>query len=181
MIVLSPYANVFHCTVRCPRKTFALILKIKQFKAHSYRLSNTIRRLNDWLMSSLTNWSWEKDNNPNSEGVGGCGNLTLQSSLTTTRFYNSMHAACHPAVFLGHPYSRHRRGRETAETWGRTVQWLLFVGCLTSHQHAGVSQGQTAQTIVHAATLRYKVQIKLTISPSHSMLTPGQPVPLLTR
>ena len=37
-----------------------------------------------------------------------------------------------------------------------------------------------AQTSVPAATLRYKLQIKLPISPSHSILTPGQPVPPLT-
>ena len=37
----------------------------------------------------------------------------------------------------------------------------------------------SAQTILCAATLRYKLQIKLSISPSHSMLTTGQPVPAL--
>ena len=35
----------------------------------------------------------------------------------------------------------------------------------------------SAQTILRAATLRYKLQIQLSISPSHSMPTPGQPVP----
>ena len=34
----------------------------------------------------------------------------------------------------------------------------------------------SAQTAVRAATLREKMPIKLTISPSHSALTPGQPV-----
>ena len=38
----------------------------------------------------------------------------------------------------------------------------------------------SAQTIIRAATLRQKLQIKLSISPSHSILTPGQPVPALT-
>ena len=34
-----------------------------------------------------------------------------------------------------------------------------------------------AQTILRAATLRQKLQAKLSISPSHSMLTPDQPDP----
>ena len=38
----------------------------------------------------------------------------------------------------------------------------------------------SAQTILRAATLRKKLQTKLSISPSHSKLTPGQPVPTLT-
>ena len=37
-----------------------------------------------------------------------------------------------------------------------------------------------AETIVCAATLREKLQIKLVISPSHSVLTPGGPAPELT-
>ena len=37
----------------------------------------------------------------------------------------------------------------------------------------------SAQTIARAATLREKLQIKLAVSPSHSTLTPGQPVPAL--
>ena len=55
----------------------------------------------------------------------------------------------------------------------------LLVGCLMSQQHASVSQGRIC-TIVHAATLRQKLQIKLSTSPSHSILTLGQPVPALT-
>ena len=35
----------------------------------------------------------------------------------------------------------------------------------------------SALTILHAATLRQKLQIKLSISPSHCTLAPGQPVP----
>ena len=39
---------------------------------------------------------------------------------------------------------------------------------------------ESAQTILHAATLRQKLQIKLSTSPSHSIVTLGQPVPALT-
>ena len=39
---------------------------------------------------------------------------------------------------------------------------------------------ESAQIILRAATLRQKLQIQLSISPSHSLLTPGQPVPALT-
>ena len=77
---------------------------------------------------------------------------------------------------------------------------LLFVGCLVSQQHARVSQGWiytdnftcchsemqaaddrvgSTQTILRAATPRYKLQMKLSTSPSHSILPPGQPVPVL--
>ena len=37
-----------------------------------------------------------------------------------------------------------------------------------------------AHTILRAATLRQKLQIQLPTSPSHSILTPGRPVPALT-
>ena len=37
-----------------------------------------------------------------------------------------------------------------------------------------------AQTIAHAAILREMLQIKLSITPKNSILTPGQPVPALT-
>ena len=38
----------------------------------------------------------------------------------------------------------------------------------------------SAQTSVRAATLRYKLQVKLSTSPSHTILTLGQPFPTLT-
>ena len=38
-----------------------------------------------------------------------------------------------------------------------------------------------APTIVRAATLRQKLQVKLSTSPSHSILTPVGPVPALTQ
>ena len=44
----------------------------------------------------------------------------------------------------------------------------------------GYLRDGSAQTILCAATLRYKFQIKLSVSPSHSILTPGQSFPALT-
>ena len=38
----------------------------------------------------------------------------------------------------------------------------------------------SAHTIVHAATLRYKLQLKVSFSPCHSVLTADQPIPALT-
>ena len=38
----------------------------------------------------------------------------------------------------------------------------------------------SAQTVLRAATLRQKLQIRLSTSPSHSIPTPGQPVPAMT-
>ena len=45
-----------------------------------------------------------------------------------------------------------------------SAQYLL-VGCLTSQQHASVSQERFAQTILRPATLKRKLQIKFSISP----------------
>ena len=56
----------------------------------------------------------------------------------------------------------------------------LFVCCITSKEHASVSTDLLRQLVVHAATLRQKLQIKLTTSLNHSILTPGQSVPVLT-
>ena len=50
---------------------------------------------------------------------------------------------------------------------------------LTSQQQASVSHDHIC-SIVQAAMLRQKLQIKLSISPCHSILTPGWPVPALT-
>ena len=48
----------------------------------------------------------------------------------------------------------------------------LLVGCLSSQQHYSVSQGRVCTDNLRAATLRLKLQIKLSTSPSHSILTP---------
>ena len=52
---------------------------------------------------------------------------------------------------------------------------LLFVGNVLVCLRDG-----SAQTSARAVTLRYKMQIQLSTSPSHSILTPGQPVPTPT-
>ena len=59
----------------------------------------------------------------------------------------------------------------------------LFVGCLLAYKPSNMLvylRDGSAQTTVRAATLRYKLQFKLSISPSHNTLTPGKPVPGLT-
>ena len=58
-------------------------------------------------------------------------------------------------------------------------QQLLFVVCLMSQHHPNVSQEISAQTIEHAVTVRQKLQIN-PISSSQSILSQGQPVPVLT-
>ena len=50
----------------------------------------------------------------------------------------------------------------------------LSAACLTSQQHARVYLRDGS------ATLREKLRIKLSTSPGHSKVTPGQPVPALT-
>ena len=82
------------------------------------------------------------------------------------------------------------RNTRTFKWLNNAVGWLyacvnclsedcLLVGCLTSQQHASVSQGRICSdnfTCCHTE----KLQIKLATSPSHSILTPGRPVPALT-
>ena len=57
---------------------------------------------------------------------------------------------------------------------------LVFVDCLTSQQHASVSQGRICSDKCTCCHTETRVAIKLSTSPSHSILTPGQPVPALT-
>ena len=56
----------------------------------------------------------------------------------------------------------------------------LFAGCLTSQQHDSVSQGRIDSDSCMCCHTEIEVQIKLSISPSHIILTPGRPVPALT-
>ena len=60
------------------------------------------------------------------------------------------------------------------------IGWL--VDCLTSLQLVRVSQERVLLDFhaCCAATLRQKSEIRLAISSSHSILTPGEPVPALT-
>ena len=73
------------------------------------------------------------------------------------------------------------RGMEKGSGGHCSLQCLFVVGCLTSQQQAIVYlRDGSAQTILRAATLRYKLQIQRSTSPSHGILTPGRPVPALT-
>ena len=56
------------------------------------------------------------------------------------------------------------------------VRWLLNVTC---NMLVCLKNG-SAQAFVRAATQRQKLQMKPDISPSHSILTPGKPVPVQT-
>ena len=74
-----------------------------------------------------------------------------------------------------------------SSTWTRKIMKFmsltefvcLLVASRPSNMRVYLWDG-SAQTILRAATLRYKLQIKLSISPSHSILTPGWRVPVLT-
>ena len=72
--------------------------------------------------------------------------------------------------------------RTTIEVTGLTRPGLLvgwLVGWLAAYLPSNIVylRDGSAQTISRAATLRYKLQIILFTSPSHSILTPSQPVP----
>ena len=60
----------------------------------------------------------------------------------------------------------------------QTVDCFLLIAYHPSNRLVNLRDG-SAQTILCAATLRQKMQIKLSTSPSHSILTPGQPVTAL--
>ena len=81
-----------------------------------------------------------------------------------------------------HACASQERGQHVVQSRRQLGVVSLFVGCLTSQQHASVSQRRiySDNIIVRAATLRQKLKIKLSTSPSHSILTPGRPVPALT-
>ena len=56
----------------------------------------------------------------------------------------------------------------------------LLVGCLTSQQHASVSLGWDCSDNFTCCHTEKEVADQTFISPSHSILTPDQPVPALT-
>ena len=57
----------------------------------------------------------------------------------------------------------------------------LLVGCLTSQQHASVSQGRICSDNFMCCHTEIEVADQtFSVSPSHSILTPGWPVPALT-
>ena len=57
--------------------------------------------------------------------------------------------------------------------------WWLSVACLTAQQHASVPKGRIC-SIFTRCHIEIEVVYKLSVSPSHSILIPGQPVPALT-
>ena len=81
------------------------------------------------------------------------------------------------AGFPGEPGERGEPVSLGLFVWSLFVCWL--VACRPSNMLVYPSNG-SAQTILRAATLTWKLQIKLSTSPSHSILTPGRPVPALT-
>ena len=53
---------------------------------------------------------------------------------------------------------------------------LLFDGCLTSQQHDSVSRGQICSDSCTCCHTKLEVVIKISLSHSHSIPTPGKPV-----
>ena len=66
---------------------------------------------------------------------------------------------------------------QESKPWVAVVCWLLNV---PANMLVYLRDG-SAQTVVRTATMRLKLQIRFSLSSSHSILTPGQPVPALTR
>ena len=90
-----------------------------------------------------------------------------------TRVHQSRHTgtsiSAHKYINLGTQVHQSRKGCCLLVWWGaeRPSNMPVYLG------------NGSARTILRVATLRQKLQIKLSISPSHSILTPGQPVPAL--
>ena len=78
----------------------------------------------------------------------------------------------------------HAQSRKTVtpRRWERGECFVcVLVGCLTSQQHAAVSQGQICSDKCTCCHTEIEVAlITLDLSPSQSILTPCQPVPALT-
>ena len=76
-----------------------------------------------------------------------------------------------------------RRLRFSGHCWGVHRVWDVVVGLLVASRPSNrlvYLRDGSAQTTLRAATLRQKLQITRSVSPSHSILTPGRPVPALT-
>ena len=75
---------------------------------------------------------------------------------------------------------REREREREREGGGGGRKGLSFAGCLTSQQHGSVSQRRIC-SIEQQCHTEIELHIKLSISPSHSIMTPGQPVHALTQ
>ena len=80
---------------------------------------------------------------------------------------------------------RVQMGKQERRRWGRgggrkRQRFVCWLDALCPSNMLVYLRDGFAQTRVRAATMRQKLQIKLSISPSHTMLTSGQSVPVLT-
>ena len=64
--------------------------------------------------------------------------------------------------------------------WKEAPRCCWLVGCLPSQQHASASQGRVCSDNCTCCHTDKKLQIKLTVSPGQTMLTPGRLIPVLT-
>ena len=78
------------------------------------------------------------------------------------------------------PWSSHVSDLNAATQGTRSTLPSFFVGCLTSLQHASVSQGWICSNNFMCCHTDTEVADQTYISPSHSILTLGRPVPVLT-
>ena len=88
-----------------------------------------------------------------------------------------------PAARYGADHSRRGGGRQLERMSVKFAVggWVcLLVGCLTSQQHASISQGRICSDDFMRCHTETEVADQLSTSPSHSILTPGRPVPALT-
>ena len=78
------------------------------------------------------------------------------------------------------PILKAHAGQRVGGTGNQRVEFCWLVACLMSQQHASVSQGLTCSHNSTCVLLRGDRVADQSISPSHRILTPGRPVPVLT-
>ena len=103
-----------------------------------------------------------------------CGLYCVEETIAKLAYCDSFFSSSDNAVLT----STRKEVRYNYETLTNVFVCLL-VALRLSNMLVYLSDGST-QTIVRAATLRQNLQVKLSTSPSHSILTPGRLVPTLT-
>ena len=149
--------------------------------------------MNIYVVSCVCPSGWQLSISPsilhskNFKGYMLCAYFYIKFFHTCDAYTIGITDFCHSFTFVSYLYLS--RGQQNKTFWLHllvhfstewddicchdvTVPVEQFVCCLTSQQMLVYLKDGSAKTILLAATLRQKQQIKLSISPSHSILTP---------
>ena len=105
----------------------------------------------------------------------------LRGHVKTVGYYLRGHVKTVGYYLRGHVKTVGYYLRGHVKTVGYYLRFVcLLVGCLTSQQHASVSQGRICSRQFTCCHTEIEAADQTSTSPSHSILTPGRPVPALT-